>query len=394
MLDSSTARLLDSLQVLVEHGLVRRAGDEAAPRFTMLETMREYGLQRLMESGEEPAARERHAAWCLDLAERAEPELSGPEQEYWHGRLEAEHDNLRAALAWAIEGHRAEMALRLVAAVWRYWYSAGHYFEARGWIDRALAMPEAVPLSVRARALVGASGIAHYQGDYTHAMDTGEDALAAFEAIGDAEGVATAHHILALTAGSVGDHPRAIAHDEQALAGFRAIGREDRLAPIFNTLGLAAYYQGDFERSIALHEEALALRLAHNDEGGITMSLANLGLTAYAQGDYERAAALQRDALSRRHALRRKLSLAHSFENLGLVASGTKEAARAIRLLAAATALRARIGAPPTPEDWAEIQLRLDEMQAILGEVGFHAAWDEGGAMSLDAAIEYALGDS
>jgi tetratricopeptide (TPR) repeat protein len=194
-----------------------------------------------------------------------------------------------------------------------------------------------------------------------------------------------------VTADHRGDYARATAHADEALARFRALGDQTRAGSSLNNLGLAAYYRGDYERARALHEEALAMRREAGDRNGIAMSLSNLGLVAYAQGDYERASALQQDALDMRRVLSGKNGLAHCLENLALVAAATRDPERAVRLFAAAAALRTRIGSALRPADQEFNRLQLDEIRAQVGEAPYAAAWEEGQAMPLEAAIAYAL---
>jgi tetratricopeptide (TPR) repeat protein len=357
----------------------------------MLETMREYGLDRLAAAGEEEAIRERHAAWCLDLAERASPELTGSDQERWLTTVGAEHGNLRAALGWALDHGHPETALRLGGALWQFWVNGGHFAEGRRWLERALAAGEGVPLAVRAKALLGTAAIAHFQGDYRRTMASGEEARQCFQELGDQDGVAAAHYRLGLATRAQGDYARATAHGEEALARFRKRGNQGQAGAAINGLGLVAYYQGNYARAAVLHEEALGLRRAIGDLNGVAVSLGSLGLAVYAQGDHERAAALHKEALVLERALGGKLLLAHSFENLALIAAATRDSERAAQLFGVADALRARIGAPSTAVDREFNERLIAEVRAHLGEDAFAAAWSEGASMALEEAIEYAL---
>jgi predicted ATPase/DNA-binding XRE family transcriptional regulator len=393
----SPVSVLDGLASLVDKNLLRAfvAEDDGSgaetSRFSMLETMREYGFHRLAAAGEVGESCSRHASWCLDLAERAAPELTGPDQQRWLTTLGAEHGNLRAALGWALDQGHSETALRLGGALWPFWVNGGHFGEGRRWLERALAASEGAPLAVRARALLGTAAIAHFQGDYRRTIACGEEALASFEELGDMDGVAAAYYRLGLAARAQGDYARATAHGEEALARFRKRGNQGQAGAALNGLGLVAYYRGDYARAAALHEEALGLRRALGDRYGVAVSLGSLGLAVSAQGDHERAAALHKEALVLERALGGKLLLAHSFENLALIAAATRDAARAVQLFGVADALRARIGAPSTAVD-RDVNARLiAEARAHLGEDAFAAAWSEGASMALEEAIEYAL---
>ena len=317
----------------------------------MLETIREYGLERLTAAGEEAAARDRHATWCLALAEQAEPELTGPDQQRWFARLDAEHDNLRSALGWAIEEGNAETAQRLGGALYRFWATGGHFEEARRWLDLALTREAHGSPAARAKALLGAEVIAFFQGEYQRAAAHGEEALALYQALGDTRGVASSYGNLGLLADARGDYAQATARYEEALTIFRALDDQSHVNFMLGNLGLIAFFQGDYERATALLEEAVALGRTLGDRNSVAIALGNLGLVAYARGDYERATTLQREALALRRVLGNKANLARLIENVALIAAARRAPVRAARLFGAAEALRARIGAPLQPND-------------------------------------------
>jgi predicted ATPase/transcriptional regulator with XRE-family HTH domain len=393
---------LDSLVALVDKSLVQvlDAGDER--RFGMLETIREFGLERLAAAGDGPELRRRHTAWCLALAERAEPELTGPDQARWLARLDAEHANLRAALGWAHDQHDAETALRLGGALHRFWNLRGHYAEGRGWLEQALALGTNAPAAMQAKALLGAAVMAHYQDDNERAAACDAEALALFRALGDTAGVAVARRHLGIVALAQGDHARAATHGEEALARFRDLGDPRGIGTALNLLGLVAYAQGENGRAAALLEEAVALERPLEDRNALAYSLNNLALVALVQGQCERAAALQEEALTLLRWCGNLIAFAHSFENLAMIAAARRDYVRAGRLCGAAEALRERIGAPgrPSDRDQRDRYIAVDRDQhrrsialarAQLGVDGFAAAREEGRAMSLDEALAYAL---
>jgi predicted ATPase len=393
---------LDSLGALIDKSLVHviDAGDDR--RFGMLETIREFALEQLAAAGEEPELRRRHAAWCLGLAERAEPELTGLEQARWLARLDAEHGNLRAALGWAIARRDAETALRLGGALHRYWSYRGHYAEGRGWLEQALALGDKVPAAVQAKALLGTAVMTHFQDDDEQAATCDAEALALYRALGDTAGIAAAHQHLGIVALAQGDHARATTHGEEATARFRDLDDPWGLGTALNLLGLVAYAQGEHERAMSLLEEAVALERPLEDRNALAYSLNNLALVTLAQGDYGRAAALQEESLTLWQGSRNMIVLAHSLENLAMIAAARNEYARAARLLGATEALRERIGAPgrPSDRDQRDRYIALDRDQrdrhialarVQLGVDAFAAAREEGRAMSLDDALAFAL---
>jgi predicted ATPase len=162
--------VLDGMAALIDSSFVRQAElDGTEPRLVMLETIHEYGLERLAASGELEVVARQHAAYFLALAEEAEPKLMSAEQGRWLNRLERERDNLRAALRWALERGEMETALRLSGALGRYWFKHGYLSEGRRWLDEGLSGKSAVAPSARAKALTSAGLLAHYQGDLSRA---------------------------------------------------------------------------------------------------------------------------------------------------------------------------------------------------------------------------------
>jgi predicted ATPase/transcriptional regulator with XRE-family HTH domain len=390
---SPVPSVLDRLASLVDQCLLRVLDQDDDTRFGMLETVREYGLTRLAAAGEEVAVRDRHAAWGLALAEQVAPGLMGPDQKRCLGRLTAEHDNLRAALGWAIARENGEPAARLVGTLYRFWSICGHLAEGRRWLEQALAQSEGVPPLVRARALLGVAVIAYRQRDYARAPAL-EEALTLFRAEGDTAGVASALGNLGMVANDQGDTARAVTLYEESLALFRAVGDRTRVGIMLLNLGLAAYDQHDYERAGTLLEESLSLSREMGASNSVAYSLNNLALVALAQGDHARAARFQTEALELWRWLGNKDGLAHCFENLAFFAAAMGEFNRAARLLGAAEALRAEIGAPGRLLDQDFNERRIAEIRERLGDAVFTTVWEAGRAMTLDDAIDYALDPS
>ena len=202
--------VLDGLDSLSQKSLLRpEEGSEGWTRFTMLETIREYALERLDASGEADSLRQAHARFFLDLAEAAEPQLTGPDQVLWLDRLGTEHDNLRAALGWLERSSEREPWLRLSGALWRFWWVRGHMTEGRGWLARALAETDGLPPAVRAKSLSGAGILAESQGDYVQAKALHEESLALARQSGDRFAIAASYGIRIITAARAVVAPRA-----------------------------------------------------------------------------------------------------------------------------------------------------------------------------------------
>jgi tetratricopeptide (TPR) repeat protein len=384
--------VIDLLADLVDKSLLLTQEDLGGDhRFGMLETIREYGLERLEAAGEENDVRRSHVLWCLDLAERAEPELIGADQQRWHDRLSIEHDNLRTALGWALAQDDADAALRLGAALYRFWANQGHSEEGARWLERALALADGQISEPRAHSLIGAGVMAWFRGDYDRAETFWKDALALFRELGNLTGVAYSFGNLGLAADARGDYEGATASYEEALRLFRELDDRTHVAYMLHNLGLIAHFQEDYERATTLYEEALALEREQGHQTSVAMTLGNLGLMAFAQGDYARARALQEDALALWPFVTNKPWLARGIENFALVAAATNEPERAARLFGASAGLRVRFGATLPPNDQAFNQRYIAEVQKQISPDAFAAAWAEGEAMNLEEAIDFAL---
>ena len=337
--------VLDLLGALVGKSLVQaeeRDGGEV--RHGLLETVRQYGQQRLAASGRAGAVRDRHLAHFLALAEEAEPALKGADQATWIDRLEAEHDNLRAALGWAREAGAAEVGLRLAGALWRFWLMRGHFHEGRAWLEGALAGAEGAAPNARAEALQGAGVLAAEQGDYGRAAASFTGSLALRREMGDRRGSARTLSNLGIVAYEQGEYGRAAALHEEALVLCRELGDKRGLALALGNLGLVVLEQGEYERAAALQEESLALDRELGDTHSIGVALCNLGWAVLEQGEYGRAAALFTESLALCRELGNTYGSATALSNLGLVALEQGDHGRAMALHEEALALCRTLG--------------------------------------------------
>jgi predicted ATPase/transcriptional regulator with XRE-family HTH domain len=352
--DREVAELLDTL---VDKSLV--VLDESAPqsRYRLLETVRQYAVERLKDRGEQSAARDRHLDWCLALAEQADPLLTGPEQRVWLERLETEHDNLRAALSWAKERQETLPCLRLAGALWRFWGARGHVREGRMWLDAVLATtasggpgPESTETdrqkwqSARGAVLSGAGNLAEYAGDLPRSRALHEEALAARRALGDSSTIARSLGNLANTIASQGDLRSAAALFEEALSLFRVLGNTWAVAACLSNLGAIMLDLGDLERAKALQAESLVLRRDVQDTWGIAASLKSLGTIALDQGELDRAAALYNEGLALRRGLDDQRAVAESLSCCADVELARGNPAEAWPLLQEAIGLSQTVG--------------------------------------------------
>jgi predicted ATPase/class 3 adenylate cyclase len=332
--------VLDELASLVDKTMLRQfLSPDGEPYFAMFETIREYALERLEASAEAEVLRQRHAVYYLVLSEAAEPELWGRQQEEWLDRLEAEHDNLRAALAWSLQEVRVEhevlekssgrldnlsirhaIGLRLAGALWWFWAVHGHVSEGRTWLARVL--PQATePSAARAKAFLGAGFLADTQGDYAAAHALFEESLAIASAVGDQHGRAYALILLALVVLSQqGSHAHVLALLEEGLALSKTLGEKRATAYALFGLGRLAYYREDYSRAAQLYVESLALYQELGNIEYISFLLGNLGMIALAQGDYTRATELLEQDLAACHRLKNNSGGAWALYHLGTIA--------------------------------------------------------------------------
>jgi predicted ATPase/DNA-binding SARP family transcriptional activator/DNA-binding CsgD family transcriptional regulator len=383
--------ILELLGTLVGKSLVVvEVAEDGSVRYTLLEPVRQYARAKLEESGEAEAIRRRHATFFLALAEEAEPELKGADQETWLERLEAEHDNLRAALSWTMEQGEAELGLRLSTALVEFWHLHVHHSEAQQWLEGALAEEGASP-SVRMKALERAGFLAWEQGDYERAVALGEEALTLARRLGDEAVAASALLNLGGVAMSQMEVGRASALLEEAVALRRASGDDWGLAHALFTLGMVAIVRRDHARAMTLHEESLALARKMRDEVGIVRALGQGALTALVRGDLRRVDELNKATLE----LSRRLGIGHyavsCLNTFGASAALQGHSVRAVRLWAAEESLREAIGIPHMPAELSFFGPYVDVVRTQLGEAEWERAWREGQRMSMEEAIEYAL---
>ncbi|CAA9562458.1 MAG: hypothetical protein AVDCRST_MAG19-1927 [uncultured Thermomicrobiales bacterium] len=384
--------VLEGLTALVNGSLLRRVeltGGE--PRFAMLETVREFGLERLATSGEEGAVRRVHADYFLALAERCEPSIyRGCDLIRLLGALEAEHANLRAALGHLEEMGDAEATLRLAGALAPFWLFHSHRSEGRDWLERALDRTLGAQVSdgTRAKALGGAATLTFTQGNYGRARAFAEENLVLRHELGDRRGIATALNLLGAVTRAQGACDEAAPLFETALALFEEIGDSEWIALARNNLGILAYWQGDLARGAALLEDAVRLYRQAGDRYayGAATVLSDLALVTCDRGDHGRAAALFAESLARWWEVGTKEGLADWLARVAVLAVAGGKPERAVRLLAAAEALREAIDYVFEQPELARHERAQAAARAEVGEAAFAAAWAAGGALAPDEA--------
>jgi non-specific serine/threonine protein kinase len=427
--------VLDLLAQLVDKSLVIAEEQDGQGRYRLLETVRQYAAEKLAAGeGESAALRGRHLAYYVALAEGAEAALRGPMQAAAFAGLETEHDNLRAALGWAVASGTGEAGLRVIGAVWRFWLVRGHVGEGRAWLGRILACvePSAIPPAVRAKALNGTGRLVAEQGDYTAARALLEEGLALYRELGDRHGVANGLNNLGTVAWMRGDYAAAHTLYGESRNLARELGDRWGVALALNSLGIVAWAQGDYVSARTFYDESLILKRQLDDQRGVADGLLNLGEVARAQGDYAAARALLEEGLALYRGLGDRRGVADGLNNLGTVAlaqgdyvsaqalfdesltlawelgdqrgvamvlegvaavaAQTGQPVPAARLYGAAERLREAIGAPLPPGDRGTYDRGVAAARAGLNEVAFASVWAAGRAVSLEQALDVARG--
>jgi predicted ATPase/Tfp pilus assembly protein PilF/DNA-binding XRE family transcriptional regulator len=315
---SDPLAVLFELENLVAASLLMAAQrSDVEPRFSMLETIRDFGLERLSESGDAAPTQANHLAWCLALAERAAPELSGPEQDRWLNLLDMEHANFQAALHYAQP--LQEVGVRLAVALWWFWYTRGYLAVGRRWLEAAIAV-EVGSAALRAWALHGAGMLAWRQGDYAQARAWHAESLALRQQLGDRQGIASSLENLGMVAWRQSEYAQARALHEQSLTLRRELGDARGTASSLYNVGAAMAEQGEYEAAEIVHRESLAIRQRLGDKQGVAGSLNALGMLAWDLGDYARAASLHAESLALVRDLGDRKGIANSLNNLGNIA--------------------------------------------------------------------------
>lgn len=425
-----------AVTALVEANILRRDDTEDYnTRYQMLETIREFGFGQLIAQGEEPGVRRVHARLMVAIAEEAEDALVGPEQRRWYQRLDAEHENLRAALQWCISASEAELAQRLAAALWRYWAVRGFLLEARSWLEQALSMPGAPAVAplVHAKALHRQGNVAIDLGDYVAARRRCEESLAICQSLDDSGGIASTLNGLGLVAAFEGDYVSAATFHSAALERRRALDDLLGLGNSLTNLGNALHAQGDVTGAERLLREALQVRQAMGDSGSVAYAYLNIAELAHGRGDQAEALELFEKSLSLFQQIGDQLGVAYALHILGVVHGDLGDGAKAmplhreslglrremgdrrgqiecvegiasllaigpdtarhqaaIQLTSAATALRETIGAPRPPSEQASHRRLVDTMQAAMATGEFRKAWNQGERMTLAETVERA----
>jgi predicted ATPase/class 3 adenylate cyclase len=385
---------LDGLTSLVDKSLIRRVEPPGQPsRFSMLETIREFGLEQLEASGDLEPVRRRHAEHFLGLAEEAEPHLTAQDQGEWLDRCDLEHANIRAALRWAIDRGDAEAAQAAAGALWRFWQQRGHLAEGRRWLQEVLAMPSGQGrTAARARALAGAGGIAWWT-DREASKALYEEALAIERELGDPARLAEALYNQAFAVAAEHDWASAAPLLDESLALFRRVGDEARAARVLVFQVVPDATAGAWDRVVARIEEAAAIWRRLGDRLNLAFGLIWL---AFAHGRAGRPADARATALEALELFREAdnpTGVALAFLDLAFLLTWEGRHADALRMAGVSESVREEAGGGPTPGFGAMLEGDpVAEARAHLTEEAADRAWQEGLAMTVEDAVALARG--
>lgn len=424
--------LLQGLSSLVDKNLVHRVDRaDAESRFAMLETIREYALERLADSGEQTEVRRAHAAYCLVLAEEGNAELSAADRVRWLAQCDAEIHNFRYALDWLFETRDPDWGLRLCMALFRFWDMREHLTEGRARLEAVLLLAGVAYSKERARVSQFLGALATTQGDFPAAARFLEQSLSLYEELGDEWGIAASLNALAISARDRGDYSAAQGYFERSLACWRLL--PDRLAVarclhnlanvvktrgdyaraqwtlgeaagIFEQLGDrsgaawsinqqadVAREQGDLVAARSLYERALSIFRDVGDRWGAARSLTDLGYIGCQQGEHAASQSAYRESLEIFASLEHRRGIARALEGSACLALARGHAARALKLAGAAHHLRRLIGAPLPQAEQGKLDRTLLPAWEWLSEPERNEAWAEGSAMSVEQAIQCSL---
>ena len=387
--------VVDGLASLTEKGLTRLEGSDEEPRFTMLETIREYAVELLERSGEAEDIQQRHAEYCLALVEQVAPRLESAGDPV---AILADFENLRGALRWLDASGDTLNELWLVASLRDFWPDWVHVPEGRAWFAAALAKTADVRTPVRVKALGGAGWLASAAGDLEEAELLARQSLELARELGDLEGIGYALNVLGNVATFRGEAAEAVKLYEESAQCWRQLGAKRFLSRALHNIGLAVYYSGDFVQGRAMLEESLVLARELRDSGTLVkIVLVGLATLEVAAGRPSEALPLLREGLERADAILDKRTIAWGLITLAAVAVGRGEAATAARLLGSVF-----VGgqARTSGGDFADLVVAPFEHEfhagtvaaasALLSPEEFDAERAVGGAMNVEEALEYA----
>ena len=374
----------NTISALLDSSLLRQvSGPSEEPRYQMLETVREYALEQLAHSGEIATMQSAHRDWFVAFVERTCPATHGPGAATWLARVEPEHDNLRAALAWSLTQQDGEAALRLSGALRSFWYLRGHLGEGRRWLEASLAIGADAPAAQRARALLVLGWFTDELGDPERGTAALHESLALYRALGDRFGTGNALDLLGCAAEDQGDYALAEQLMTEARACFEEVGIQHSINQAVYHLGVIAQGQGDLDLAMARYEEALRSARAEGDHFNIANTLWYQGLVHCKRGQLAQAADALEEALAMEEALGSLEGAAPFFANVGVLAVAVGRLEVATRLLATAAGAAVRRGVSFCLPERLDYDRALTDVRSRLEEDSFRAAWETGSTRTI-----------
>ena len=384
---------MDALRSLIDKSLLRQvSGADRDHRFTMLETIRECAKEQLENSTEADGLRRLHSLHYVSAAEKFAPDLMGPRQKELLEYLLADYDNMRAALRYAFDKQEADIALRLCAALWWFWWVYDYISEGRRWMEDALAITEKWRTSTRITVLEGAGSMARAQGDYARATDLLRKGLSLAVEFSDKARMAYALQSLGGVKRDKGQYSGAMVMYEESLALRRSIADKHGIADSLYVMAVTSYIQGDLEKAEQFAEESLTLYRECGSQMNLGDALRVLADIARDHGDRTRAVSLYGEALGLFLDVRDQRGITYCLEGIAGVDWDNGNVARAVVLLGAAKALHDAIGVPLKANEASFYDRVLSGAQRELDATAFSHAWDAGKAMSAHKVVAYALG--
>ena len=380
----------------LDKSLLQRASDIGGElRFSMLVTIRHFAQERLQDLGEVEKTRDWHLAYFLEMAEQADREIRGPQQLRWFDHLEYEHDNLRAALTWALESKKAESGLRLAGGLAFFWFVRGYLREAIAWLERVLAQGQGASKAVEAKALsyLGTISSDGENRDLDRSTNMLNKSLSLYQEVEDDSGIAWVLNLLGLVVVEQKDLTKAKQLLSQSLILRYQVGDPWGIAHTLQNFPSLAIQENDYVHAKQLSEETITWFRRAGDQRGVARTLADLAELERLAGNPTQAMALLKQSLSQLMLFKDKGSIASALEGIAVLASMQDDFRQAGRLYGAAEALRETIGMPHRPAAYERVnyEQNIAMVRTNLDEVTFAKAWAEGRAMTMEQAVAYAL---
>jgi predicted ATPase/class 3 adenylate cyclase len=433
---------MDGLSGLVNKSLVNVEEREGQSRYRYLETIRQYAMEKLLESGDAANARDRHLAHFREVSRRAEEHFGTAQRLLWVNRLEVEHDNIRSALGWALESE-PESALQMVCSLAGFWLSRRYLTEGCNWCQTAISRAEVLSPAgpnidqTRARAYSALAMLSINHGEHHTGQTAARQAVALARQLEDSLQLARALHFLGMSAAFLGDETLAFDSLRESEPICRKFGYKDELAGVLQSLAYVtiemhgpqaaeqvqsyleemlslsqgsvdpdaavrtegilarmAFYRGDLPKARKHADRMLDLHREMGDQLSVTGHQTGMAHVARQIGNYQEALALYRETLPEWQKMGHRGAVAHQLECFAFIAKAQEQGERAVKLMSVAEALRAASSSPRTPQERIEYDRELAGLRAGMDERTFHLLWAEGQAMNMEQAVDFALGEN